>query len=242
MQVFKQYRRAGSSECETPNMARQRLRFATDRVAHFARNRGNGDVEEGQSKVGGQGQRGWLGEVHPQLVRHRSLIPFVGPFCWPPLIFAMEPRGSVVSQAELTEHIYAQDFDRDSNTVEVFIARLRRKLGVSIIETVRGLGYPANLCPLSCWVEFAGLGEDLGQAVGKPIEAASGRAVWEGSPEHFECVLSEEQRIDDAVPGRHEERRLAPSVVVPDGGVESGPYGTRAADRSDRLPGQRGEH
>src|SRR5579871_2057396 len=47
----------------------------------------------------------------------------------------------VVSRAELTEHIYAQDFDRDSNTVEVFIARLRRKLGAPYIETVRGLGY-----------------------------------------------------------------------------------------------------
>jgi len=41
----------------------------------------------------------------------------------------------------LTEHIYAQSFDRDSNTVEVFIARLRRKLGASVIETIRGLGY-----------------------------------------------------------------------------------------------------
>ena len=41
----------------------------------------------------------------------------------------------------MTEHIYAQDFDRDSNTVEVFIGRLRRKLGSSLIETVRGLGY-----------------------------------------------------------------------------------------------------
>jgi len=46
-----------------------------------------------------------------------------------------------VSQSELVEHIYAQAFDRDSNTVEVFIARLRRKLGASTIETVRGLGY-----------------------------------------------------------------------------------------------------
>jgi len=47
----------------------------------------------------------------------------------------------VVSRTELTEHIYAQDLDRDSNTVEVFVARLRRKLGASFIETVRGLGY-----------------------------------------------------------------------------------------------------
>jgi two-component system OmpR family response regulator len=57
------------------------------------------------------------------------------------LSYLMHHRNRVVSQSELTEHIYAQDFDRDSNTVEVFVARLRRKLGASIIETVRGLGY-----------------------------------------------------------------------------------------------------
>jgi len=57
------------------------------------------------------------------------------------LSYLMHQRGRIVSQSELTEHIYAQDFDRDSNTVEVFIARLRRKLGASLIETVRGLGY-----------------------------------------------------------------------------------------------------
>jgi two-component system OmpR family response regulator len=57
------------------------------------------------------------------------------------LSYLMHHRGRVVSQAELTEHIYAQTFDRESNTVEVFIARLRRKLGASFIETVRGLGY-----------------------------------------------------------------------------------------------------
>ena len=57
------------------------------------------------------------------------------------LSYLMHHRGRVVSQAELTEHIYAQSFDRESNTVEVFIARLRRKLGASFIETVRGLGY-----------------------------------------------------------------------------------------------------
>jgi two-component system OmpR family response regulator len=57
------------------------------------------------------------------------------------LSYLMHHRGRVVSQSELTEHIYAQNADRDSNTVEVFIARLRRKLGASLIETVRGLGY-----------------------------------------------------------------------------------------------------
>jgi two-component system OmpR family response regulator len=57
------------------------------------------------------------------------------------LSYLMHHGGRVVSQSELVEHIYAQTFERDSNTVEVFIARLRRKLGASTIETVRGLGY-----------------------------------------------------------------------------------------------------
>jgi two-component system, OmpR family, response regulator len=57
------------------------------------------------------------------------------------LAYLMHRKGQVVSRTELTEHIYAQDFDRDSNTIEVFVGRLRRKLGVDIIKTVRGLGY-----------------------------------------------------------------------------------------------------
>jgi two-component system OmpR family response regulator len=57
------------------------------------------------------------------------------------LSYLMHHRGRVIGQAELTEHIYAQSFSRDSNTVEVFIARLRRKLGADVIKTVRGLGY-----------------------------------------------------------------------------------------------------
>ena len=57
------------------------------------------------------------------------------------LAYLMHRPGTVVSRTELTEHIYAQDADRDSNTIEVFIARLRKKLPASLIETVRGLGY-----------------------------------------------------------------------------------------------------
>jgi len=57
------------------------------------------------------------------------------------LSYLMHHARRVVTRTELTEHIYAQNFDRDSNTVEVFIARLRRKLGPAAIETVRGIGY-----------------------------------------------------------------------------------------------------
>src|SRR6185295_4856656 len=60
-------------------------------------------------------------------------------------------KGRVVSRSELVEHLYDQDFDRDSNTVEVFIGRLRKKLGVNVIHTVRGLGYRL--------AEHAGAGE-----------------------------------------------------------------------------------
>jgi two-component system OmpR family response regulator len=60
------------------------------------------------------------------------------------LAYLMHHQGRVVSRTELVEHLYDQDFDRDSNTIEVFVGRLRKKLGVEIIETVRGLGYIAS--------------------------------------------------------------------------------------------------
>lgn len=57
------------------------------------------------------------------------------------LSYLMHHRGEVVSRTELTEHLYDQDFDRDSNTIEVFVNRVRKKLGVDVIQTVRGMGY-----------------------------------------------------------------------------------------------------
>ncbi|MBL4800619.1 MAG: response regulator transcription factor [Emcibacter sp.] len=57
------------------------------------------------------------------------------------LAYLMHHPEKIISRTELTEHIYDQDFDRDSNTIEVFVTRVRKKLGVNIINTVRGLGY-----------------------------------------------------------------------------------------------------
>ena len=57
------------------------------------------------------------------------------------LSYLMHHKGKVVSRTELTEHLYDQDFDRDSNTIEVFVGRLRKKVPAELIETVRGLGY-----------------------------------------------------------------------------------------------------
>jgi two-component system OmpR family response regulator len=57
------------------------------------------------------------------------------------LSYLMHHCGRIVSRGEIVDHLYDQDFDRDSNTIEVFVGRLRRKLGVDVIQTARGLGY-----------------------------------------------------------------------------------------------------
>ncbi|MFQ5973631.1 MAG: response regulator transcription factor [Alphaproteobacteria bacterium] len=57
------------------------------------------------------------------------------------LAYLLHHQDRVVSRTELTEHLYDQDFDRDSNTIEVFVGRIRKKLKLNAIETVRGLGY-----------------------------------------------------------------------------------------------------
>jgi two-component system OmpR family response regulator len=57
------------------------------------------------------------------------------------LSYLMHHKGRVVSRGELVEHLYDQDFDRDSNTVEVFVGRLRKKLGADVLHTIRGMGY-----------------------------------------------------------------------------------------------------
>jgi two-component system OmpR family response regulator len=57
------------------------------------------------------------------------------------LAYLMMHKGKVISRTELVEHLYDQDFDRDSNTIEVFVGRLRKKLGVDVLHTIRGMGY-----------------------------------------------------------------------------------------------------
>ncbi|SDG72550.1 two-component system, OmpR family, response regulator [Vibrio xiamenensis] len=58
--------------------------------------------------------------------------------------YFMHNADKVISRTELVEHIYKQDFDRDSNTIEVFIGRIRKKIAPQVIKTVRGLGYQLN--------------------------------------------------------------------------------------------------
>ena len=62
------------------------------------------------------------------------------------LTYLMHHKDELVTRTELIDHIYTQEFDRDSNTIEVFIARLRKKLPADLIHTSRGLGYRL-VCP-----------------------------------------------------------------------------------------------
>ncbi len=66
------------------------------------------------------------------------------------LSYLMHHQRKVVSRTELVEHMYDQDFDRDSNTIEVFVGRLRKKIGVNVIKTIRGQGYRLEPPPDGC--------------------------------------------------------------------------------------------
>jgi len=95
------------------------------------------EIRIGALVLDARGARVTLGGIPVKLTSHEFRV----------LSYLMHHHGRIVSQGELTEHIYSQGFDRDSNTVEVFVARLRRKLGGSFIETVRGMGYRIEAQP-----------------------------------------------------------------------------------------------
>lgn len=61
------------------------------------------------------------------------------------IAYLVHQKGRVVSQLEITEHLYNQDYERDSNAVEVLVARVRRRLGADIIKTRRGFGYALGI-------------------------------------------------------------------------------------------------
>jgi two-component system, OmpR family, response regulator len=88
-------------------------------------------IECGDLRVDTRAARATVGGEPIRLTSHEYKV----------LAYLMHHRGRVVPRTELVEHIYDQDFDRDSNTIEVFIGRLRRKIGSERIQTERGLGY-----------------------------------------------------------------------------------------------------
>ena len=104
-----------------------RLRALTRRAAGHA----SSMLELGDLSVDTRGARVVIGDRLVKLTSHEFRL----------LSYMMHHRDRVISRTELVEHIYDQDFDRDSNTIEVFVGRLRKKIGPERIETVRGLGY-----------------------------------------------------------------------------------------------------
>ena len=86
------------------------------------------------------------------------------------LAYLAHHRGKVVSRTELVEHLYDQDFDRDSNTIEVFVGRLRKKLDAGLIQTVRGLGYS---------LEDPALGDQASSGlIRSPRRLIAAAAIW----------------------------------------------------------------
>ena len=104
-----------------------RLRALLRRAAGHA----SSSIECGDLLVDTRAARATVGGAPIKLTSHEYKV----------LEYMMHHRGRVVPRTELVEHIYDQDFDRDSNTIEVFIGRLRRKIGQDRIVTERGLGY-----------------------------------------------------------------------------------------------------
>ncbi len=104
-----------------------RMRALLRRAAGHA----TSSIECGDLRVDTRAARATVGGEPIRLTSHEYKV----------LAYLMHHRGRVVPRTELIEHIYDQDFDRDSNTIEVFIGRLRRKIGTDRIQTERGLGY-----------------------------------------------------------------------------------------------------
>ena len=104
-----------------------RLRALTRRAAGHA----SSTLESGDLTIDTRGARVFLGDRLVKLTSHEFRL----------LSYLMHHQDRVISRTELVEHGHDQDFDRDSNTIEVFVGRLRKKIGSDRIETVRGLGY-----------------------------------------------------------------------------------------------------
>ena len=104
-----------------------RVRALLRRSAGHAKN----EIEVGPLRLDAGSSRVTLDGAPVKLTAHEYRL----------LAYLMHHHGRVVSRTELIEHLYDQDFDRDSNTIEVFVGRLRKKIPSEMIETVRGLGY-----------------------------------------------------------------------------------------------------
>ena len=108
-----------------------RLRALLSRSAGLATN----EIEIGSLRLDTKSARVTVDGVPIKLTSHEYRL----------LAYLVHHKDKVISRTELVEHLYDQDFDRDSNTIEVFVGRLRKKIPSDMIKTVRGLGYCLSL-------------------------------------------------------------------------------------------------
>tara|TARA_B100000989_G_scaffold253561_1_gene202016 strand:- start:145 stop:807 length:663 start_codon:yes stop_codon:yes gene_type:complete len=108
-----------------------RLRALIRRSAGHA----SSDIECGPLKIDTKSNKVFINGTKLKLTSHEYKI----------IEYFLHHQDKIITRTELTEHIYDQDFDRDSNTIEVFIGRLRKKLGANLIKTERGYGYRLSL-------------------------------------------------------------------------------------------------
>ena len=108
-----------------------RLRALIRRSAGHA----TSDIECGPLKIDTKSNKVFLNGTKLKLTSHEYKI----------IEYFLHHQDKVISRTELVEHIYDQDFDRDSNTIEVFIGRLRKKMGINLIKTERGYGYRLSI-------------------------------------------------------------------------------------------------
>ena len=136
------------------------------------------------------------------------------------LSYLMHHAGRIISRTEIVEHLYEQDFDRDSNTIEVFIGRLRKKLGVDIIKTARGLGYivGADETTATPAGRLDGRGSISSSALRRSRQSPSGRRrPRRGPPRRRPPSPSRRApRVPTRAlePQRRDERRLVPVGVL----------------------------
>jgi len=108
-----------------------RLRALIRRSAGHA----SSDIECGPLRIDTKSNRVFLNGMKLKLTSHEYKI----------VEYFLHHQDKIITRTELVEHIYDQDFDRDSNTIEVFIGRLRKKMGMDLIKTERGYGYRLSI-------------------------------------------------------------------------------------------------
>ena len=142
-----------------------RLRALTRRAAGHT----TSTIECGDLSIDTRGARVFIDGAPVKVTSHEFRM----------LSYLAHHQDRVISRTELVEHIYDQDFDRDSNTIEVFVGRLRKKIGNDRIETVRGLGYRL----VDPEARLVGVYELDGHAVSERVEPPAGERVG------YCCVL-----------------------------------------------------